>query len=525
MTEFHSLLKSLSAQGGESLKGIRRGLEKETLRITPTGGLSQTPHPSSLGSALTHPHITTDFSEALLEFITPPCSSINDMLNWLDEIHCFSVSKLHTQNELLWLSSMPCVIKDDDSIPIAQYGSSNIAQMKHIYRVGLSHRYGRSMQTIAGIHYNFSFPDEFWQVLQHIENRHDPLQDYKTEKYFALIRNYRRYFWLLIYLFGSAPALCPTFVKNRQHSLQKLQEKTLYLPYATSLRMGNLGYQSNAQEDLIVDYNSLEGYTKSLLTGLTTSHPDYEKIGTNVDGEYRQLNTHLLQIENEFYSAIRPKRTVDYGEAPIRALKARGVEYIEVRSIDVNPFDPLGIDTTQSHFIEAFLLFCLLEPSPPTDAEEYRQITENQRRVVNEGREPALKIYCHRQEITLRDCGKQLLNSVSQCANLLGRATGDEAYPSSIAPQYEKLSDAQKTPSAYMLETMRSEGLSFYELALQQSQKHCDTFLSRPLNLDRQDYFESLHTLSLADQLALEQGDRVSFGEYLQKYFRQYQDL
>lgn len=522
MAELLTLLASLSAQGAESLRGIRRGLEKETLRINPQGRLAQTPHPPSLGSALTHPHITTDFSEALLEFITPPCTSISEMLNWLDEIHRFSAAKLNAQNEYLWLSSMPCIIKDDGSIPIAQYGTSNIAKMKHIYRVGLGHRYGRSMQTIAGIHYNFSLPDDFWVVLQNIENRHDLLRDYKTEKYFSLIRNFRRYFWLLLYLFGAAPALCPTFVKNRQHSLQKFQEKSLYLPYATSLRMGNLGYQSKAQAELIVDYNSLDDYIRTLMHGLRTSHPDYEKIGVRVGNQYRQLNTHLLQIENEFYSTIRPKRTANDGEAPIRALKERGVEYIEVRSIDVNPFEPLGIDATQAYFVEAFLLFCLLEASPPSTPIEYKQIAENQHQIVNNGRDPHLEIYCHNQKVNLRDCGNLLLNKIALCGNLLSRATGDDAYKNSVSLQYIKIADDHKTPSAYMLDRMTAENLSFYDLAMKQSQKHYDDFISRPLSLSREAYFNNLRDQSIAEQINLENNNKISFDVYLENYFQQY---
>lgn len=522
MTELLHLLKSLSAHGAHTLRGMRRGLEKEALRITPNGRLAKTPHPAALGSALTHPHITTDFSEALLEFITPPSASIREMLNWLDEIHRFTASKLQQQNESLWLSSMPCVIEDDAAIPIAQYGSSNIGRMKHIYRVGLGHRYGRSMQTISGIHYNFSLPDDFWSVLQSIENRHDALMNYKTEKYFSLIRNFRRYFWLLLYLFGAAPALCPTFVKNRQHSLQKLHNKTLYQPYATSLRMGDLGYQSKAQSELIVDYNSLESYTQALLQGLTTSNPDYEKLGVLVDGKYQQLNSNLLQIENEFYSTIRPKRTVDYGEAPIRALKERGVEYIEVRSIDVNPFDLLGIDATQAYFVEAFLLFCLLEPSPPSSVTECQQIAENQRLVVSRGRDPELEIYCHGAMINLRTCGKQLLDNIKPCAELLSQATSDDAYAMCISPQYEKITDARKTPSAYMLNMMEAEHLSFYDLAMKQSQLHCHNFISRPLDAVREAYFNDLKRMSLIEQAALEKHDQTEFSQYLFHYFQQY---
>jgi len=508
----------------ESLRGIKRGLEKEALRITPKGKLAQTPHPIALGSALTHPHITTDYSEALLEFITPPCDSIDEMLQWLDDIHRFTYAKIHTQDELLWMSSMPCAIDGDDFIPIARYGSSNSARMKEAYRIGLGHRYGRTMQTIAGIHYNFSFPDTFWKHLQQLENNSSTLQDYKTDKYFALIRNFRRYFWLMLYLFGSAPAVCPTFVKARQHNLQPFNDHSLHYPFATSLRMGELGYQSKAQASILADYNSLDGYIKSLLGALTTTHPDYAKIGVKVDGEYRQLNDHLLQIENEFYSTIRAKRTTQRGETPIRALRSRGVEYIEVRSVDINPFQLLGIDRIQAHFIEAFLLFCLLNESPPTLTEECRQAAENQRRVVNEGRNPALEVFCHGSLVNLRLCGKQLLNDVLRAAALLDRAMQTTDYTQAVDAQFIKLHDAHQTPSAEMLNVMQESGQSFFKLACQLARQHEQYFLQQPLPEDRRRYFEVEARESLAKQKAIEAADAITFEQYLENYFRQYRE-
>jgi glutamate--cysteine ligase len=506
------------------LRGIRRGLEKEALRITPEGKLAQTPHPIALGSALTHPHITTDYSEALLEFITPPCDSIDEMLQSLDDIHRFTYSKLRTQDELLWMASMPCAIDGEDSIPIARYGSSNSAHMKEAYRIGLGHRYGRTMQTIAGIHYNFSFPDEFWLQLQQLENNSAALQDYKTDKYFALIRNFRRYFWLMLYLFGAAPAVCPTFVKSRQHNLQPVNGHSLHYPFATSLRMGELGYQSKAQASILANYNSLDGYIKSLLGALTTTHPDYAKIGVCLDGEYQQLNDHLLQIENEFYSTIRAKRTTKRGETPIRALRQRGVEYIEVRSVDINPFQLLGIDSAQAHFIEAFLLFCLLEDSPPSYTEECKQAAENQRRVVNEGRNPALEIFCHGSLVNLRLCGKKLLDDVLQAAALLDRAMQTTAYTQAVDEQFIKLHDEHQTPSAQMLDVMQESGQSFFKLAHQLSRQHEQYFLQHALTDDRRRYFEQEARESIARQKAIEDADTITFEQYLENYFRQYRE-
>jgi glutamate--cysteine ligase len=236
---FAGRLQTLQKIGNASvLQGMRRGIEKESLRINLDGNLAQTPHPVALGSALKHPNITTDFSEALLEFITPACSTIEESLGWLESIHAYTYPILEKQKEKLWVASMPCVLESDEKIPLAQYGSSHTARMKTIYREGLGNRYGRVMQTISGIHYNVSFPDSLWEVLQWQAGDNRSLQDFKTQRYFDLIRNFRRYMWLLLYLFGSSPALCPTFLQGRPHRLQAFDDKarSLYLPFSTSLR-------------------------------------------------------------------------------------------------------------------------------------------------------------------------------------------------------------------------------------------------------------------------------------------------
>ena len=388
------------------LANIVRGIEKESLRVEPNGQLAKTPHPKALGSALTHPSITTDYSEALLEFITAPSASIDQVLSELEEIHRYTYENI--DDELLWVNSMPCQLGEDSSIPVGEYGSSNIGRMKTVYRLGLGHRYGRLMQTIAGIHYNFSVPDSLWMKLQADEGNQQSLQDYKTEGYFALIRNFRRYFWLLLYLFGAAPAVCKSFVRNREHDLQPVgnDSHSLYKPNATSLRMGNLGYQSDAQSSLIVCYNDIAQYTRTLKGALETPYKHYEHLGLkDSQGNYQQLTTNLLQIENEFYSPIRPKRTAASGETPLEALHNKGVEYIEVRCVDLNPLAACGIDRQTIHFLDTFLLFCLLKDSPKTNNNEYQQITENQRRTVADGRNPDVELVDGEQSRKLVDWG------------------------------------------------------------------------------------------------------------------------
>jgi len=507
-----------------SLKGILRGLEKESLRITPAGKLVQTPHPIGLGSALKHPHITTDYSESLLEFITDPFDNIPELLQQLDDIHRFTYEELAKNGERLWPASMPSSLPDDADIPVARYGNSNSGMMKTIYRIGLGHRYGRSMQTIAGVHYNFSLPDSFWRELQQLENNTESLQDFKTARYFALIRNFRRYFWLLVYLFGAAPSVSNEFVQGRKHRLQPLgnDTQTQHLPFATSLRMGDLGYQSDAQQSLFVCYNHINSYLSTLCGAITQSHPDYEVIGVKDDaGNYKQLNTSLLQIENEFYSSIRPKRTTQPGETALQALRLGGVEYIEVRCIDLNPYEPLGVTAEQLRVVDAFLLYCLLSDSPETPYDEYKGWTENQKRIVYSGRDPKLKLLRDGNEVEFKDWAQEILENSLECAKLLDQSYGGNDYANAVQNQFAKLTNPELTPSAKVLTDLR-EGKSFLDHTLKLAEAHRQHFNDRPLPLEALTAAHVQSAQSLAAQSKLEESNDSPFGEYLESYYAQY---
>lgn len=521
---FNERLKRLQADRlADTLGGIRRGLEKESLRVTHDGLLAQTPHPIALGSALTHPYITTDFSEALLEFITPPCHRPAAALEFMDEVHRYVCS--HLGDELLWAASMPCILHGDESIPVARYGSSNVGQMKTIYRVGLGHRYGRLMQTISGIHYNFSLPDDFWEGYRAAERAADAsLRDFKTTSYFSLIRNFRRYAWLLLYLLGASPAVCRTFLGDRPHRLEPLDGGTLHAPWGTSLRMGDLGYQASAQEDLIVSYNSLDRYISSLHNALTRPHAAYEAIGLRGDdGSWRQLSTHLLQIENEFYSTVRPKRTTRSGETPIRALADRGVEYVEIRALDVNPYLPLGIDDATIAFVDAFLMFCLLWESLPLSDDDYREAQFNLATVVNRGREPGLKLRRDGRDVTRDDWASSLLGRIGEVAALMDSATDTSRFVTAVLAQRDLVADPEATPSARILQELRDGPSSWFEFAMEHSRAHHRDFLARALSDERHAWFAHQAEQSLAAQHEVEVGDSVGFEQYLREYYRQYQ--
>lgn len=505
------------------LRELQRGIEKESLRTTADGELAQTPHPRALGSALTHPSITTDYSEALLELITPVATTIDDSLRQLDALHRYVYAVLG--DEQLWHASMPCRLGTEAEIPVAEYGSSNSGQLKRIYRVGLGHRYGRHMQTIAGIHYNFSLPEALWPLLI---GRSD--QAAITDAYFALIRNFRRWTWLLVYLFGASPVLSRSFLTTddgteRPHRLQQLDDDTLYLPYATSLRMGDLGYQSNAQENLPICYNCLDNYISTLKHAILDPHPDYRRIGVLVDGEYRQLSEGLLQIENEFYSPIRPKRVARRGETALTALAQRGVQYIEVRCLDLNPFLPLGIDAETIRFLDAFLLYCALSDSPLCDEHGRAELKANTRAMVNEGRRPGLQLTRDGEPVAMQAWALELLAGVTACAELLDRADGGTTHRDAVATMRARIEEPALTPSAQLLAALRASKLGFLAWMQQRSHQFADYFRANPPDDATRLALSAAAEQSLLEQATLEAADTEPFDRYLTRYFEQYRML
>lgn len=518
-THFETRLNAINQHSlAENLSAIKRGIEKESLRISTDGQLSQRPHQPALGSALTHPAITTDYSEALLEFITPAFSDVQAPLDYLDQIQHFVYANI--DDELLWVNSMPCLMQGDDNIPIAQYGSSNIGQMKTIYRLGLGLRYGRLMQTIAGIHYNISFPESFWQLLQDHEQDNGPLQDFISAQYFNLIRNFQQYSPLVIYLFGASPAVCASFLKNRSHPLTPLKNNhTLHGPYATSLRMSDLGYQNDAQSELNICYNSLDSYVQSLDHAIHTPYPPYQKIGVKTNGSYQQLNANILQIENEYYGNIRPKRNTRSGERPTVALKNRGVEYIELRCVDLNPFHRLGIDATQIKFYDIFTLFCALNVRAPFNQTCLKYIDENAKNIVMHGRNPALKIHTNRGEIPFKDWADHILNKMSAVAELFDQTHGGNHYQQALNEQMEKIRQPELTPSAQLLNELVDNDINFFTFAMHKAKEVARHYRSSPLDQSVRQKFEDLSKKSIAAQQELEQSDNLQFEQYLTNYF------
>ena len=519
------ILRQLRASGAAAgLARLRRGIEKESLRVNEDGMLAQTPHPPALGAALTHPSITTDYAESLLELITPVCTGAGELLGELGDIHHFVYH--HIGEEDLWVNSMPCIVQQEERIQIARYGNSNIAKMKEAYRRGLRMRYGGMMQTIAGIHFNFSLEDDFWRAFANCSGAEE-LQHCKSRYYFALIRNFHRHSWLPCYLFGASPAVCKSFPKGRAHDLEEHDAHSFYAPHATSLRLSGLGYSSGAQAGIGIDYNSLEGFVASLRRAICTPHPQYEKFGVKNGGEYLQLNANILQIENEFYSVIRPKRAAPSGVSPSRALLRGGVEYVEVRSLDLNPFAPAGMDAECVRFFDMLLLHCLLAESPGIDRDEWARCGENRGRVVMRGRRLGLELCAEdgapnafaARATALLEAMRPLAELLDETENANGKS-GNREYARALDLQLEKVRDPEATPSARVLREMRERKESFYEFGLRMSAQHAAMFKQKPMDAKKLAARRAEAEQSHADLREMEAREEAGFDAFLEEYFR-----
>jgi glutamate--cysteine ligase len=516
--KFESRVAGLVNSGERGvLRGGRKGVEKESLRVSPDGRIAQTRHPDALGAPLTNDHITTDYSESLIELVTPPFGETWELLQYLCDIHQFVYR--HLDEELLWSTSMPCAFSGDADIPLAQFGTSNVGRMKTIYRHGLGVRYGRIMQAISGVHFNYSFSPRLWDAFEAIEKSKSARQDFVSEQYYAVLRNYRRYGWLILYLFGTSPAVSKSFFAGREITLPTLDDDTVYEPFGTSLRMSDIGYRNKNQATVSISVNGLSDYVRDLSSAISTPYPPYEKIGVKVNGEYLQLNANILQIENEYYSFIRPKRIARSGERPTKALQRAGVEYVEVRALDVSAFDPVGVNQNKLRFLEAFVALCLLRNSEPISRGEQDALDANHLLVARRGREPGLRLNREGRDFPMADWARELLDSMQGLCELLDQGEAARPYTAALEQQRTKIDDVERTPSARLLTEMRQSGESFFQLSRRMSKLHKDYFLGLyPPNQQRLAEFAAAARESHDAQRRIEAADTLDFDSYLAQY-------
>jgi len=469
--DFSEILTSFLKDGkGKLLVEGNFGFERESQRIISSGDLALTPHPPVFGDKLENPRITTDFSESHIEMITPTFKTIEEAYDELNII--YSEVENGIEDELLWPLSMPPKLPDEKNIPISSFPDSPEGIYKEIYRKGLALRYGKKMQMISGIHYNFSFDNKMVDYLYDLFGNEKDKQSFINEIHFALTRNFLRYRWILIYLFGASPFCHPTYysvidkeIKIIQKSCSSCVESIKnFNQYATSLRVSRFGYSNILKHNQNVYFNSLDEYSKKLRKLMTTRNEEYTKLGIYENDSQIQLNGNILQNESEFYSSIRLKQNIGKNETQLDALEKKGVKYVEVRILDLNPFEKLGLSLEQMYFIQVFMLFCLFEQSNFITKEEYDRINLNHHLITLFGRKENLVLQKYNgRAIALKQWGKEIFVKLKMLADLMSNATGENKYRNSVENEYKKLIDMSFLPSERIHREMENNGEDFLE--------------------------------------------------------------
>jgi len=507
--------KNIFSELKDLLRFSKVGFEKESLRVI-NSSISQHPHPELLGSALCNHYITTDFSEAQLELVTPPLNDKIKGLRFLEDVHHFISCNL--EDEILWPFSMPVAINAEEEIPIAYYGPSNLGVFKQIYRNGLSHRYGRMMQAISGVHYNYSVPDSIWQSSL-FKNMDIDSQKVRSAAYFNMLRNIYRVNWLILYLFGASPTITRNFLTEDNHSFKQLDKQTLFLPYATSLRMSNFGYQNTRRKKLEVSINSMAEYVSDLRKATNTAHSEFAKIQKKNTNFQAQINENILQIDDEYYAVARAKSKSISDQRTTSKLNQGGVDFIELRSLDLNPFSRIGIDKETTLFLEVLLAYCFIKQGQYFTDDEITSINHNDALVATKGREPMLKLLKDGETISLKDWGNQIIENLLPIAAVLD--SNKNQYTEAVDQMREKINDSNQTLSGRLLDKIYNNNMSFIELGENIGKANKMHYLN--LNQSENaswDLLEKETIDSHTQQKKLENNDGESFEAFVENYFK-----
>ena len=486
------------------------GLERETLRIDSSGRLSQKQYPSSIGSSFVHPYITTDFSEAQIEFTTHPYVRIDEMLEELNDCFLFTYHALGEIGEMLWPLSMPPRISSESEIRVAEYGNSPLGIKKHIYRLGLAQRYGKVMQTISGVHYNLSFITDFWKSHLSDESSVEARRHKYSEEYLKIIRHFNQYYFLILYLFGNSPALDYSFLdlsRNKDNFLKNFSKSydssTFFLLHGTSLRQSPLGYNSALQEGLSISYDSREKYVETMQRALHTTH--WSHLNNK-----NQLNSYILQTEAELYAPIRPKVNIEMKvtktQDGINQIAQKGIDYLEIRCLDIMYDNFLGVSREQLAFLQVLILYFLFLPdstssssnmSPSAQLKLKEQQKFNIEKIIWQGRNLD-KIWWDSKETSFYDFSLSLCDTLFEFATILDANYNTSLYTRSIEFFYGKFQNPQALPSQDILNIMEDKHLNHHEFGLFLSKKYQKIANDQNISKEKLDRFKKIQKDTLA---------------------------
>ena len=427
------------------------GLEKENVRVDKDGKLALTPHPKEFGDKLKNPYITIDFSESQLEMITPSFDSIEKAYTFLENIHDIVSTSL--EKEYLWPQSIPPILPNEEHIPIGDFHGENGESYKK-YREHLAEKYGKKFHLLSGIHYNFSFSDEFLEKLYnevYDGANFEDLKSFKNYTYLKIARNYLRYGWFIIYLLGASSPIHETYKKECIEKMSPLQDDSYYFEHTLSFRNGVCGYK-NAGE-IYVSHKSLSDYVSDI---------------------NRLVDKNILHGAKEYYSPIRLKSKNK--TKILDSLEKDGVEYLELRSIDLNPFSRIGVDISDLEFVHLFIVYLLLkEENNEFEKTDYKRSIRNQELLATQGRDKELLLNkCENTLITARNWAEEILDEMMMHFEELGIL--DEKYRKIIKFQRDKIENEDKHYIGRLLKGIKEEGFINFHLekaknSLEESQR------------------------------------------------------
>lgn len=453
--DFSKRLDLFEGDSSRLLLDGKWGLEKESQRVTASGELALTDHPAAFGNKLMNPHITVDFAESQMELITSPLATIEGAFEEMNQLQRYAEAEL--EEELLWPLSMPPKLPAEESIPLARFGPSEEGREKEIYRTGLSLRYGKKMQMVSGIHYNFSFGDRMLTYLHSHFGEGKNMRAFTDGLYTAMSRNFLRNRWLLIYLFGASPSIDSTYYSVMCQELKRVawccpdycSPIVSYEKYAVSLRVSRFGYSRAAQGNSMLIFNSLQDYTR---------------------GIRKLLSNNILQKESEFYSSIRLKQVTEKDESQLDALEKRGVKYVEVRILDLNPFHKTGMDLDQLYFLQVFMLYCLMEDSGMISEAEDQLMNRNHHLVSLSGRKLNLKLYPTKESpVRLQEWAEEIFSQLRSIASVMDMSDSGNKYQDSVELQYKNVLDPSRLPSARIHKETMKYRESFLEFGIRRA--------------------------------------------------------
>ena len=426
------------------------GLEKENVRVTERGNLALTPHPKAFGDREKNAYIKTDFSESQLEMVTPVCNTLEEVYSFICNLNKVVSLEIMKNGEFLWPQSNPPILPREEEIPIAKLSNRE----DELYRENLSYKYGKKKQVISGIHYNFSFKEEFIKLLYKELKVEKDFREFKDDIYLRMARNFQKYHWLLIYLTGASPVFHESYIDEIKKDGEILGEDSYYIKDDTSLRNSSYGYKN--KKDYYVSYNSIGEYAS-----------DIKNLVKDKE----------IQSIKEYYNPIRLKSLGS--EDMLESLLHKGIDYLEVRLLDLDPLSIQGVSKETLYLVHLFMIYTLLKENKEITYKDQEEFFKNHDMVALKGRNEEAVIHENGVPVLLKDKGREILSEMDEIVEIL--FSNNEEFKNVIKRALEKINNPHDTISEKLIKDIKEEGYINFHMRL--AKEYLNNFKNKEFNL------------------------------------------